>query len=369
VSHNRKFSVSGAVFLVLVIIGLALPGSFLVQQAGPALDVTGKVDGTALLTISGASTYSSDTHFYMTTVSQSGEPQMGVPGAQALAALLIPDQQTIPIRSLYSKSETSEKVDEENAQMMTSSQDSGTVAGLEAAGYTVPMTVTIEGTTDNSPNQGKFQKGDVVKSIAYAKDGKTITTQIVSFSDLTGALRKLSGGSSVTVTVERDGTTVEVAATTAANEADSTGWVEPGSKLGIAVIPSDIQFPVTVKYGIENIGGPSAGSMFALAIYDRLTAGSLGDANKIAGTGTMSYDGQVGAIGGIQHKIVGAASQGAKYFLAPATNCSEVVGHIPSGMSVFAVRSIDDQIAAAKAIAAGDTSGLTTCDDVVAGSK
>lgn len=361
-------SIAGGAFLLSTVIGLALPGSFIVQQAGPALDVTGTIDDVALLTISGADTYPTDTKLYMTTVSQSGTADMGVPGGQALAALLSKDQQVVPVRSLYSKEETSEDVDTQNAQMMTSSQDTGTVAGLEAAGYSVSMTLTVSGTTDGSPNEGKFEDGDILRSITYDDDGTHTTVQIEAFSDLTGVLSTIPADSSVTVAVERDGEDIDVAATTAANEADDTGWTAPGSRLGIGVVPSDIQFPVTVKYGVENIGGPSAGSMFALAIYDQLTEGSLGGDAVIAGTGTMSLDGKVGAIGGIQHKMVGAAKEGATYFLAPATNCAETVGNIPSGMSVFAVRTIDDQIAAVKAIAAGDTSSLTTCADVVANS-
>ena len=98
-----------------------------------------------LVDISGAETYDSDTHYFMTTVSQQGNPDGGAIGGQAFAALLDPQQQLIPIRAIYSRTDTSEEIDSRNAAMMTNSQDTGTVAALEAAGLTVPMRFTQRG--------------------------------------------------------------------------------------------------------------------------------------------------------------------------------------------------------------------------------
>ena len=74
---------------------------------------------------------------------------------------------------------------------------------------------------------------------------------------------------------------------------------------------------MTVNLG-QDIGGPSAGTAFALAIYDKLTPGPLLDGKHVAGTGTIDALGQVGAIGGIQQKIAGAKNDGATVFLVPA---------------------------------------------------
>ena len=103
--------------------------------------------------------------------------------------------------------------------------------------------------------------------------------------------------------------------------------------------------------------------MFALGIIDTLTPGSLNGGEKVAGTGTISADGTVGPIGGIRQKLWGAKDAGADWFLAPESNCDEVVGHVPDGLRVFAVEDLDDSLAVLDAIRdGGDLDALPTCD-------
>jgi PDZ domain-containing protein len=102
--------------------------------------------------------------------------------------------------------------------------------------------------------------------------------------------------------------------------------------------------------------------MFALGIIDKLTPGELNGGENFAGTGTIDATGAVGAIGGIRQKLYGASNAGAKYFLAPASNCDEVTGHIPAGLTVFSVATLDDALAALEAVSAGDdTRALPAC--------
>ena len=105
---------------------------------------------------------------------------------------------------------------------------------------------------------------------------------------------------------------------------------EAGGRTVIGVgLRMDYDLPIDVTLNTGRVGGPSAGLMFSLAIYDVLTPGELTGGKNIAGTGTMQDDGSVGPIGGIRQKLVGAKRAGASYFLAPADNCDEVVGHVP----------------------------------------
>jgi PDZ domain-containing protein len=121
-------------------------------------------------------------------------------------------------------------------------------------------------------------------------------------------------------------------------------------------------FPFSVKIQLQNVGGPSAGQMFALGIIDKLTAGKLNGGKRVAGTGTIDSAGNVGAIGGIRQKLYGARDAGATWFLAPYSNCNEVTGHIPSGIHVLAVKTLKDSLKALTAISTGaSTSGLLTC--------
>src|SRR5690606_12624406 len=124
-------------------------------------------------------------------------------------------------------------------------------------------------------------------------------------------------------------------------------------------------FPVDVAIQLDNVGGPSAGMMFALGIIDQLTPGYLGGGEQIAGTGTIDSEGVVGAIGGIRQKLYGARDAGAEYFLAPASNCDMVTGHVPDGLHVVAVQTLAEALAALDVIAVGgDIQGLASCSSV-----
>ena len=121
-------------------------------------------------------------------------------------------------------------------------------------------------------------------------------------------------------------------------------------------------FPFEVMIQLNNVGGPSAGQMFALGIIDKLTTGKLNGGDHVAGTGTIDNEGNVGAIGGIRQKMYAAKDAGNSWFLAPQSNCDEVTGHIPSGLTVFAVKTLDDSLAVMKAISShSSTAGLPSC--------
>ena len=194
-----------------------------------------------------------------------------------------------------------------------------------------------------------------------------VASNLSSWSTLRALLTTIPPGTRVTLGVERDGAAVEAHLTTI-NPKDADGDGNPdseGSLLGL-VLSARADSDIDATFGLQDVGGPSAGSMFALGIIDALTPGDMTGGKDIAGTGTIEIDGQVGAIGGIRQKMAGARAAGSDYFLAPASNCSEVVGHEPRGMEVFAVSTLHEAVGAVEAIAAGDTSGLATCETVVA---
>ena len=118
---------------------------------------------------------------------------------------------------------------------------------------------------------------------------------------------------------------------------------------------------VKVSMHIDDIGGPSAGMMYTLGVIDKLTEQDESGGKTIAGTGTIDKDGNVGAIGGIRLKMIGAKRDGATWFLAPASNCDEVVGHVPEGLTDVKVSNIDEAYQALVAIGSGNTQGLEHC--------
>ena len=105
----------------------------------------------------------------------------------------------------------------------------------------------------------------------------------------------------------------------------------PQPYMGI-IVGVAYEAPFDIEFGDSNVGGPSAGMMFSLAIIDMLTEGQLNGGKHVAGTGTIDPEGNVGPIGGIQQKLVGARDAGAELMLAPQDNCADVVGNIPGGL-------------------------------------
>src|SRR6185437_13078175 len=108
-----------------------------------------------------------------------------------------------------------------------------------------------------------------------------------------------------------------------------------------------------VDFNLANVGGPSAGLMFSLAVVDKLTTGELAGSMFIAGTGTISVDGKVGQIGGITHKMAAARSAGATVFLVPAKNCAEAASDRPSGLRLVKVETLSGAVDALHAITSG----------------
>ena len=115
-----------------------------------------------------------------------------------------------------------------------------------------------------------------------------------------------------------------------------------------------------VHYNLNDIGGPSAGMMFSLAVIDKLTPGELNGGKFVAGTGTINDDGEVGPIGGITHKIRGSRDEGAELFLAPKGNCDAVKQADAGDMTVAAVSTLQEAVDAMEAFAAGRD--VPTCD-------
>jgi PDZ domain-containing protein len=117
-----------------------------------------------------------------------------------------------------------------------------------------------------------------------------------------------------------------------------------GGRIGITVSPGCFA-PFEVDLGLANqIGGPSAGLMFALGIIDKVGPANLTSGRFIAGTGEIRPDGTVAPIGGIQLKMIAARRAGATIFLAPSDNCNDVSGAIPRGLSVVKVSNLHQAV-------------------------
>ncbi|MBN9169405.1 MAG: PDZ domain-containing protein [Microbacterium sp.] len=341
------------VALVALLVLTFLPTAYVIQQPGPVFNTLGtapSADGkeVPLISVKGAKTYPTKGTLDMLTVQVVGSRERTPNWFELALAWFDPSRAVLPIDSVFPTGQTTQERNEESAAMMVDSQKEATAAALTHLGYDVHPKLSVYSLTDDSAAQGKLRKDDVI----VAANGTTITD--------VDTLRRIvndADGSAVTLTIERDGARQDVSVTPKKlTTQGTTTWL-----LGVSLI-TDYDFPIDVTIQLNNVGGPSAGMMFALGIMDTLTPGQLNGGKSIAGTGTITADGTVGPIGGIRQKLYGAKEAGASYFLAPDSNCDEVVGHVPSGLRVFAVKKVDDSLAVLDALrSGGDLDALPTC--------
>ncbi|MBW4042197.1 MAG: PDZ domain-containing protein [Acidobacteria bacterium] len=354
-AHTRLSAVSVVVGIavLLVLVVALLPSPYAVEQPGPVYDTlgssgTGK-DRAPLISIPGRTTYPTTGHLDLLTVSVLGDVSSGPSWLDLAEAWLDPTKAVIPLEEVFPQGVTQQQADQQSTDEMTASQQSAISAALTQLGYAVRGNVTIGTVEPGSAASGVLQPGDVVTKY----DGRAIQDSC-SLQDAV-----LAGGATAgSIVVTRDGTSRTIAITPK-RVPDGSGGTRP--LLGVTT-SSHIVPPFTVRLRINDVGGPSAGQMFALGIIDKLTPGSLTGGRHVAGTGTICGDGQVGAIGGIVQKMAAARAAGATLFLAPRANCDEVVGHIPSGLDVVPVETLSDSLDALEHLRdQGSTAGLPTC--------
>ncbi|MBX3098329.1 MAG: PDZ domain-containing protein [Salinibacterium sp.] len=353
---RRRRARIGWAFLAAALIGLTAvavaPAPYVIEQPGPVYntlgDVTAGDKSVTLISIPSEKTYPTAGSLDMLTVSIRGNRANLPNWFEVAAAYLDPSRAVVDIDRIYPVGQTVEQSNQQGATEMANSQKSAIAAALTELGYTLPTTLTAVEIEPGYPADGKLMVNDVIVSV----NGATFA----DVSQLRDALLANGADAPATIDILRDGQPMSLQVTPVLSTGDN-----PAPVLGI-LVGSEYDFPFTVTIQLENVGGPSAGMMFALGIIDKLTPGELNGGKDIAGTGTIDATGVVGAIGGIRQKMYGAVDAGATYFLAPADNCNEVTGHIPPGLTVFAVKTLDDSLAALKAISSGgDTTDLPHC--------
>ncbi len=342
------------VALVLGLVMSFIPSSYVIEQPGPVFNTLGSQEvagkDVPVISISGEPTYPTDGALNMLTVSILGSPS-GTPNwAEVIRAYFDPSRAVIPLDAIYPPNVTNEQRNDDNAAQMVDSQQEAVAAALTNLNYAYEQLLGVTRVATGSPADGVLQVGDIIKTV----NG----TPVGTITELRAAIAANGTQKPASIEISRNGQTSAVSITPTQSAAGGAPI------LGVSV-GTTFAFPFDVKIQLANVGGPSAGMMFALGIIDKLTPGSLTGGKEIAGTGTITPDGTVGPIGGIRQKLFGAREAGSRFFLAPAADCPEVRGHIPDGLSVFAVRTLDESLAVLSAVSTGaDTTGLPTCDTV-----
>lgn len=338
-------TLAGLVLLALLALAALLPVPFIVLSPGPTFNTIGDVDGVELVEITDTTTYPVTGALDMTTIREEGEPRSPLTVFGALAAWVDPDRAVLPRELLYGDDETTEEVQQRNAVLFSTSQSNAIAAALNTLGEPLVEDVVVTAVVEGTPAFGVLDAGELIVAI----DGDPVRVP----EDVVEAVRSQPVGATLVFTVERDGEDVDVDVVSA-EKPDEAGVPYVGITVGINY---RAEFPIV--FALDDIGGPSAGMMFALAIVDKLTPEDLTGGGHVAGTGTIDPAGAVGAIGGIRQKLAGARGAGATLFLMPEVHCEEAAGHVPDGLTVVPVTTLQGALDALAAWRAGES--LPTC--------
>jgi Lon-like protease len=322
---------------VAIAVSVLVPVPYVILGPGPTLNTLGKdSSGRPLISISGRATYPVNGHLNMVTVSYQGCQGDRFNIFTALVAWLNPHQAVVPESEICPAGQTQQQTQQQDTQEMTGSQQSATAAALSQLHIAYSTQVVVVQTEKGLPAHGVLKAGDVITAV----DGHPVTSQ----TGLTGLIGAHPAGSTLTVTITRNGQSKQVRVATRESGGHPVMGVE---------ITGRYKFPFNVAISVGDIGGPSAGLMFALGIIDKLTKLDLTGGKFIAGTGEIEASGKVDAIGGIQQKMVGARNAGATVFLTPASNCADTKGAVPAGLRLVKVSTLAQAVSYLQAIKAG----------------
>ena len=328
--------VAAAGVLIAIIVAVVAPVPYVALMPGPTLNTLGSLSGKPLIQVRNHPTYRTKGNLNMVTVSLNGGPGTRFNIFSAPRAWLSPHDAVVPVSEIFTPGQTSEQVAKEDTEEMASSQETATAAALCQLKINFRTVDTVEATVSGMPAAGVLHSGDVISAV----DGSPVTCR----TDAGALIKALKPGAPVELTILRHGKTEHVRLVTA----NSQG--EP--EVGVQIVESYV-FPFNVSISVGNIGGPSAGLMFALGIIDKITPDNLTGGRFIAGTGEIEANGTVDPIGGIQQKMAGARAAGATVFLTPAANCPNTGGSVPAGLRLIKVSSLAGAITDLNALKAG----------------
>ncbi|MGA7193965.1 MAG: S16 family serine protease [Anaerolineales bacterium] len=311
VEKNRtmRFIVSGILTLIL----LGVSATFLLTNNG--LDAPGvALSVESMVNVPAQYRHLHKGTFILTTVISHAPILAGewFVGKFDPAMVILPPEVVVP------QNTTPQEQAKQDYQMLDDSEATAITVGLRLAGYQTQMVgkgARVVSILPGSHANGILNLGDVVTGL----NGTPIQTT----SDLIEQVQAQSASGSVRLEVERNQTPMEVTIPLMAPTSSSDS-----PKIGIAITSAgfDYKTPFPISIVTQKInGGPSAGLMFTLTVYNMLTPDDLTRGLRIAGTGTINLDGTVGPIGGVQQKVAAAEQVGAVYFLCPADNYADAI--------------------------------------------
>lgn len=311
--------------IVLVVAGLLfLRTGYLVVRPGSALDLS------TLVSVESVTGEEDEGSFYLVTVVQKEATPL-----QLLQAIIDSDVDLRHKSRYMPPGLNKEEYREIMKQWMIESQTLAKVIALRKKGYEVPVKsdgIKVVKIEEDSPAKGILQPGDVIVAV----DGK----EVYLVEELIEEVGARPAGSPVTLTVRRDSEIKELTVNTVTH-------LQQPDKAGIRAYVQTLNWqpvlPLEIDIQVGKITGPSAGLMFVLEILNQLDEKDLTFGHKIAGTGTINLEEEVGPIGGVRQKVRAAEEAGAEYFLVPEKNYEEAKNNARA-VTVVAVRTLDEAL-------------------------
>jgi PDZ domain-containing protein len=342
------FAVAAPLTFLLLVLAAFAPLPYSIYTPGPTFDVLAKDANEAeIIQVAGHKTYRDDGQIRFTTVQSSPRGQKKSL-FEALGAWLDPDEAVVPYDIAHPPNQTAEDEERDGAVSMVTSQDIAVATALRELDYEVPSVVQVAFVAEDGAAFGKLRVRDKLLEV----DGEPVGGS----QDVVDAVEQHGPGDPVTLLVERSRKKMTVEIEPVETTVEGVKAPRIGISLGIGY---DFPFDVSVQVDPQ-IGGPSAGLMFSLAIYDTLTPGSLTDGETVAGTGELFDDGTVGPIGGIEQKIAGAEDAGAELFFVPKANCDDVEG-LDTDLTLVKATTMHESLEALKAWAGDRDADLPSC--------
>ena len=287
---------------LLIMVALFIPSPFVILAPGTPQNVLGEA-----IKISGTKTYPTTGKLSVTSVMVT-DPDSYITGFDIFYGWLDNQRAVLPRQEVYPDGETAAEAVKQGAAEMNGSQINATAAALSYLGYKSASKLAVVDVNKESKAQNVILVNDQVLTIDDRKFENT--TELLQFLD------NKKPGDYVTVKVNRKGVELTKKIALSARE-DGSAFI------GIN-IQEQFVFPFDVKIKLEETGGPSGGLIFAIGVVDKLTAEDLIRSRNIAGTGTITTTGNVGPIGGIAEKIIGARDFGVEIFFTPIENCQDI---------------------------------------------
>ncbi|KMO75862.1 Lon protease [Mycolicibacterium chlorophenolicum] len=333
---NRRIATLIVALVPIVVFGVlatTVSVPYVALGPGPTFNTLGDVDGKPVVEIEGTDVKPTSGHLNMTTVSQMDGLTLG----QALIFWASGRDQLIPRELVYPPDKSRDEIDEANTKDFQQSEDSAEYAALAYLKY--PTAITVQSIDEKGPSKGKLQAGDAIDAVN--------NKPVANLEQFGAFLETTKPGDTIVVDYRRKNSPAGTTQVTLGSRPD-----RPHGVLGVNVLDAPWA-PFAIDFNLANIGGPSAGLMFSLAVVDKLTTGDLNGSKFVAGTGTITPDGEVGSIGGITHKIVSAKEAGASVFLVPADNCDEAKSADEKDIELLKVDTLEHAIDGLRTLSAG----------------